>query len=176
MNKFNKWLVFSCLIVLVGCMAAPNNSSCFSAQTGDLTEAQKKITQIARAQNAMGWHYYNGDGVPKSFEESFKWFYKSANLCEASAQFNVGMMYQKGEGVKQDFNEAIKWYLKSAEQGNSSAQLNLGMMYISARGVDRNINEGIKWLSKAADQGDATAKKNLEWLFEQGYVKEFSRK
>lgn len=133
----------------------------------------KSLTRgLAEAQNAMGWHYYHGDGVPKNLEESFKWFQKAANLGESSAQFNVGMMYQKGEGVKQDLAEAAKWYRKSAEQGKASAQLNLGMMYISGRGVRQNIDEGAKWLSQAADQGDSTAKANLSWLLQQGYIKD----
>lgn len=139
----------------------------------DSKPTPKSLTRgLAEAQNAMGWHYYHGDGVPKNLEESFKWFQKAANLGEASAQFNVGMMYQKGEGVKQDLAEAAKWYRKSAEQGKASAQLNLGMMYISGRGIRQNIDEGAKWLSKAADQGDTTAKANLSWLLQQGYVKE----
>ncbi len=176
MNKYSKWFVFSCLMGLVGCMTAPNSSSCLSPQIGDVTESQKKRNELASAQNAMGWHYYHGNGVPRKLEESFKWFYKAASLCDSSAQLNVGMMYQKGEGIKQDFDEAVKWYRKSAEQGNASAQLNLGMMYISGRGVGRNINEGVKWLTKAAEQGDTKADENLTWLFQQGYIKEMPKK
>lgn len=151
-------------------MAQPKVEAKTEAKT---PSTPKSLTRgLAEAQNAMGWHYYHGDGVPKDLEESFKWFQKAANLGESSAQFNVGMMYQKGEGVKQDLAEAAKWYRKSAEQGKASAQLNLGMMYISGRGVRQNIDEGAKWLSKAADQGDSTAKANLAWLLQQGYIKD----
>ena len=151
-------------------MAQPKVEAKTEAKT---PSTPKSLTRgLAEAQNAMGWHYYHGDGVPKNLEEAFKWFQKAANLGESSAQFNVGMMYQKGEGVKQDLAEAAKWYRKSAEQGKASAQLNLGMMYISGRGVRQNIDEGAKWLSKAADQGDSTAKANLAWLIQQGYIKE----
>jgi len=132
----------------------------------------KSLTRgLAEAQNAMGWHYYHGDGVKQNYEESFKWFLKAANLGEPSAQFNIGMMYSSGTGIKQDLVEASKWYRKSAEQGKASAQLNLGMMYISGRGIRQNIEEGTKWLTKAAEQGDTTAKANLAWLSQQGYIK-----
>lgn len=137
------------------------------------TKTPKSLTRgLAEAQNAMGVHYYHGDGVKKDVEEAFKWFQKAANLGQPNAQFNLGMMYQQGEGVKQDLTEAAKWYRKSAEQGNASSQLNLGMMYISGRGVRQNIDEGAKLLNKAADQGDTTAKANLTWLLQQGYIKE----
>lgn len=138
----------------------------------EVKASPKSLTRgLAEAQNAMGVHYYHGDGVKKDTEEAFKWFQKAANLGQPNAQFNLGMMYQKGEGVKQDLAEAAKWYRKSAEQGNASSQLNLGMMYISGRGVRQNIDEGAKLLSQAADQGDSTAKANLAWLLQQGYIK-----
>lgn len=159
--------------------AANNNVATANAATADAAakkEAEKPTSKsitrgLAETQNRMGWYYYHGDGVPKNYEESFKWFQKAANLGEASAQFNVGMMYASGTGVKQDLTEAAKWYKKSAEQGKASAQLNLGMMYISGRGIRQNIDEGKKWLNKAAEQGDVTAKANLAWLTQQGYIK-----
>lgn len=149
-----------------------NNANADNAKTEAPKTTPKSLTRgLAEAQNAMGWHYYHGDGVKQNYEESFKWFSKAANLGEPSAQFNIGMMYASGTGVKEDLVEASKWYRKSAEQGKASAQLNLGMMYISGRGIRQNIDEGKKWLTKAAEQGDATAKANLAWLTQQGYIK-----
>jgi len=148
------------------------NANDTKTETPKATSTPKSLTRgLAEAQNAMGWHYYHGDGVKQNYEESFKWFLKAANLGEPSAQFNIGMMYSSGTGVKQDLVEASKWYRKSAEQGKASAQLNLGMMYISGRGIRQNIEEGTKWLTKAAEQGDTTAKANLAWLSQQGYIK-----
>jgi hypothetical protein len=66
--------------------------------------------------------YDNGWGVLKDDKLAVKWFRKSAEQGNASAQYNLGQMFELGQGVAQDNKSALKWYQKSAEQGNESAE------------------------------------------------------
>ena len=42
---------------------------------------------------------------------------KSAELGDASLQYDLGLRYTDGFDVKKDMTEAVKWLRKSAEQG-----------------------------------------------------------
>ena len=65
----------------------------------------------------------------ETMKKQLKWYRKSAEQDEATAQNNLAVMYANGYGVKRDYVEAVKWYRKSAEQGEATAQNNLGAMY-----------------------------------------------
>jgi TPR repeat protein len=54
--------------------------------------------------------YDNGNGVPEDDVEAVKWFRKSAEQGDASAQYFLGLMYAKGEGVPKDLVEAHVWF------------------------------------------------------------------
>jgi TPR repeat protein len=69
--------------------------------------------------------YGNGYGVPKDYSEAIKWYRKSAEQGNATAQCNLGVMYENGNGVPKKKSEAVKWYQKAAEQGNATARIAL---------------------------------------------------
>ena len=50
------------------------------------------------AQFALGMAYYNGDGMPQSYGEAFKWLSLAAEQGHAEAQHNLAVMYEKGQG------------------------------------------------------------------------------
>jgi TPR repeat protein len=75
----------------------------------------------ALAQNSLGWMFDTGRGVPKDYEEAFKWYSMAANQGDAEAQNNLGTMYQNGQGVRPDNVEAFRLYCLSATQGNTNA-------------------------------------------------------
>ena len=45
-----------------------------------------------------GYKYYYGQGVAKNYAEAARWFRKSAEKGNSSAQNNLGFMYEKGLG------------------------------------------------------------------------------
>src|SRR5205814_2947078 len=71
----------------------------------------------AKAQHALGFLYYKGDGLGKDFAAAAKWYRKAAEQGFAAAQCEFGGLCDKGVGVEQSDAEAVKWYRKAAEQG-----------------------------------------------------------
>jgi TPR repeat protein len=107
--------------------------------------------------------YNNGSQAALTdYAEAMKWYSKSADQGQASAQVNLGLMYAEGEGVPQNEAEAAKWYRRAAEQGNASGQSNLGVMYRNGKGVPQDPVRAYMWLSLSAAQGSQFAIKNRD--------------
>lgn len=123
---------------------------------------------LAQAQNIMGWHYFKGITVPKDMPEALNWFRKSAEMGDASGQFNLGMMYANGYGTAKNHTEAARWFKLAADQGKANAMLNLGQMYLAGRGVEQNTAEGIRLLKLSAEKGDKNAQANLDAIARSG--------
>ena len=66
--------------------------------------------------------YDNGEGVAKNAYEAVKWYRKSAEQGNASAQYNLGLCYEFGSGVGKDTSEAVMWYRKAAAQNYERAK------------------------------------------------------
>ncbi|KAJ3094326.1 hypothetical protein HDU97_008243 [Phlyctochytrium planicorne] len=108
-------------------------------------------------QTSLGVCYGSGNGVVKDLEEAVKWYIKSAEQCNADAQFSLACCYYHGIGVERDLVQAVRWYTKSAEQGNVLAQFNWG--------VEKDLKEAEKWYRMAAAQGDNVADMRLVFFF-----------
>ena len=115
----------------------------------------------AGAQNSLGWHYRDGEGVEKDPVEAVAWHRKAAEQGDSQAQHYLGEHYRDGEGVENDPVEAVAWYRKAAEQDFALAQYNLGVHYREGWGVEKDPVEAVAWFRKAAEQGDAAAQYNL---------------
>jgi len=76
----------------------------------------------------LGHLYYEGQGVPRDYEEARRLFLRAAELGNASAMNSLGRMYHEGRGVKKDDREAVRRFENAAAAGNSSAMNNLGYM------------------------------------------------
>ena len=76
----------------------------------------------ARAQFALGFMYYNGQGITRNYAEAAKWYRKAAEHGIADAQSSLGVMYANGRGITRNYAEAAKWYRKSAEHSDSDGQ------------------------------------------------------
>jgi TPR repeat protein len=59
--------------------------------------------------------YEAGDGVKPDKVEAAKWYRKSADQGDDSAQAGLGWMYYEGQGVKQDYAEAYFWLCLAPE-------------------------------------------------------------
>lgn len=75
----------------------------------------------ARAQYFLGYSYFNGRGVAKDVDESFKWYRKAAEQGDAGAQLALGGCYYAGKGVAKDEVEAFAYW--------SLAEYNYPAMY-----------------------------------------------
>jgi TPR repeat protein len=56
--------------------------------------------------------YHNGEGVPKSYRESLKWFRKAEKNEIPDAACMIGRFYRDGLGVAISHNTARSWFLK----------------------------------------------------------------
>jgi len=120
----------------------------------------------ARAQVNLGLMYYQGEGVPRDYQEALKWWRKAADQGDADAQFNLGLSYEKGLGVPQDYQEAFKWFQMAAGQGDAAAQFKLAAMYHKGEGVPKDYVLAYMWwdLSLSQKTDDDARKKEFEWL------------
>eukprot|EP00501_MAST-03F_sp_TOSAG23-6_P002275 GSMAST32.ASY1.ANO1.2375.1 assembled CDS len=107
------------------------------------------------AQCYIGRCYQYGRGVAEDHKEAFKWYTKSANLCNSMGQLNLGVCYDDGHGVAVDKKEALKWYTKSANLGNSFGQFQLGNCYDFGDGVAEDKKEAFEWFMKSANLGNS---------------------
>jgi hypothetical protein len=91
-----------------------------------------------------------GEGVSQDYAEAMKWYRKSAEQGDASAQVNIALMFDAGEGVPQDHTMAAKWFRKAADQGDAQAQYNLALMYDKGQGVPQDYILAHMWLNLSA--------------------------
>ena len=75
----------------------------------------------ARAQNAIGAMYLNGQGVKQDYAEALKQFKFAAEKGNVNAQYNLGIMYAQGQHVAQNDAEAAAWFGLAAGQGHIKA-------------------------------------------------------
>ena len=89
------------------------------------TDAKEQVSlgvRYEKEQYNLGVMSFYGFGVPKDYEQAFKWFTKAAEQGYSYAQGSLGVMYENGIGCIKDYEQAVKWYTKSAVQGHSVAQ------------------------------------------------------
>ena len=118
-----------------------------------VTETRVSAAQgDAAAQNALGFRYKWGVGVPQDDGEAVCWFRLAAAQGDAEAQNALGVMYAEGAGVPQDDAEAVRWFRLAAEQGDAEAHRLLGHMYAAGRGVPQDDVSAHMWFRLAAVQ------------------------
>ena len=94
--------------------------------------------------------YAKGQGVPKDYKMAFKWYTKSAEQGDASAQNNLGNMYKEGRVVPQDYVKAHMWY-NIASQSNEFAMkeiANLSKEHVEEQMTPKQITKAQKLASQ----------------------------
>ncbi len=152
-------LLFVGLCALVVSAQNPNAEEAFNlamtqVNAGQYTEAIPNFRAAADAGYApamvwLGFCYYQGNGVERSYPEAFKWFESAAARGDKDGQYNIARMYERGEGVKQNYAEAERWYGLAAAQGDAQAadgmerarQKRLAMEQAAADSLARVQNE-----------------------------------
>jgi TPR repeat protein len=97
----------------------------------------------AEAQQALGFFYCIGAGVPLDYVQAAMWFRKAAEQGNAEAQYRLGLSYYKGEGVLKDYAQAAFWWCKAAEQGKDTAKYNLKfLLHYKDEDVPQGYSQG----------------------------------
>ena len=113
----------------------------------------------AKAQYQIGIMYYNGEGVPQSYDEAAKWYERAAKGGDGDAQFNLGLMYAQGIGRERDYVLAHVWFTLAASTYASRQRETWAITdpYWAARNRD--------WAaSKLTSDQLATARKRIQEL------------
>jgi TPR repeat protein len=56
----------------------------------------------AQAQISLAGAYFNGEGVPKDYQQAAEWIRKAAEQGNPKAQYDFGLFYRRGYGVQQE--------------------------------------------------------------------------
>jgi uncharacterized protein len=144
-----------------------------AANDGKFTVAFDEFSNLAqqgdaRAQQALAWIYYEGQGRKKDYEKALFWYQKAAEQGNVSAQINLAQMYAYGKGVAQDFSQAARWWQQLAEQGDARAQSALAELYYRGSGVSKDVNKALALWAESAKQGIVDAQRNLGLLYGKG--------
>jgi hypothetical protein len=136
---------------------------------GDMAAAARVFREAAerghaRAQVQIGWHYEFGRGVPRDYDEAWKWYRRAAAQGDPTATSNIGGMHFYGKGVPASYAEALRYYRPAALAGERVAQFQLGYMYEYGLGVARDVHAAYQWYYKARVQGDSQARKAVDDL------------
>lgn len=68
----------------------------------------------AEAQEQLGEHYEDGNGVKQNYTKAAGWYERAAHQGYAKAQNKLGYLYLRGLGVPQNYGEAYFWITISA--------------------------------------------------------------
>lgn len=140
---------------------------------GNFAQAFEEFSALAekgdaRAQQALGWMYYDGQGRAKDYQKAAYWYGKAAEQGNVTAQINLAQMYAYGQGVEQDLGIAARWWGKLAEQGDGRSQSALAGLYYRGTGVEQNYSRAVELWEKAAQQGIIDAQRNLGLMYGKG--------
>ncbi|NOX76322.1 MAG: sel1 repeat family protein [Gammaproteobacteria bacterium] len=172
--KLNVWVVGFFVVVTMTPMAqAGFDEAVAAANDGKYGIAFKEFSALAeqndaRAQQALGWMYYEGQGRARDYQQAAFWYRKAADQGNVTAQINLAQMYAYGKGVTQDFAEAARWWEKLAEQGDGRAQSALAELYYAGSGVARSVDAAVRWWREAAEQGIVAAQRHLGLMYGKG--------
>lgn len=118
----------------------------------------EELTKLAEqgdvtARNQLGNCYFQGIGVRKNYDESLKWYLKSAEQGDKDGQYYTALIYV----TKQNYQEAVKWSQLAAEQGQAEAINQLGWHYEHGFGVEKDEKKAAALYLQNAEQGNAIA-------------------
>jgi TPR repeat protein len=101
------------------------------------------------AQNALGWMYRSGFGIPEDRAEAAKWYRQAAEQGDSDSQFVFAFMHTS---KPPNYAVAFKWFKKAAEQGDYRAFASLGYLYEKGLGTPQDFAEAASWHVKSAEE------------------------
>lgn len=173
MNKILRALTSGCLLLCLSAAQAGFEEGVAAANDGKFAVAFEEFSTLAeqgdaRAQQALAWMYYEGQGRARDYLKAAYWYQKAAEQGNVTAQINLAQMYAFGKGVAQDFSQAAHWWRELAGQGDARAQAALAGLYYQGKGVEQNLQAAANLWREAAEQGNIEAQRNLGLLYGKG--------
>src|SRR5260370_39290454 len=96
-------LSFTCCALL----CAQISFSVCHADDSNFETVKKSAKQgDAEAQIKVAGAYFQGEGVPKDYQQAVEWIRKAADQGNAKAQYDLGLFYRRGFGVQRELVEA----------------------------------------------------------------------
>jgi hypothetical protein len=124
----------------------------------DRRGAVKRLASLAErgyapAQFALAMAYFDGEGVARDYQQSYRLALAAAEQDYPGAQNMVGGFHAsvspRHDACAHDPAAAVRWYLKAAAQGNTGAMMNLVTCYETGHGVAADPVEVYVWASAA---------------------------
>lgn len=134
---------------------------------GNKKEAISILSRLAEdgyppAQNSLGLHYENGDGVDMDYKKAAEWYAQAVIQDNPYAQYNYGRLLILGRGVEINPKAAISNFRKAAEQDLFQAQLTLAKVYSDTDYEEANMVEAYIWAKIAMLKDASEASKILD--------------
>lgn len=121
-----------------------------------------------RAQCALGYIYFKGDGTEVDLDKAFIWFDMAADQGDPEGECNAAYMLVHAIGTNANLEEAIRLYKDSAAKGYVQSQFNLAHMYSDGLGVEQDWDKAIELYTRAFEGGSVPACYRLAVIYEEG--------
>ena len=72
-------------------------------------------------------------------EEAARWFRRSAEQGDPSAQTEFALRLYSGQGALRDRGRAFQYMLRAGRSGDATAQYNVGVIYQLGTGAERDV-------------------------------------
>lgn len=170
MFKKTRYAALIFMLLVCNTVRAGYEDGAKAAKNGDFVTALREFMPLAEqgdslAQFRVGGLYLNGAGVEKNKDIAFKWFLKSANNGNASAQLILASDYHN----QKKYNLAAEWYAKLVEKGSPEAMFYLAEIYrAGAAGVPKDLEKSASLMKSSAEKGYDNAKYSIGMYYYQG--------
>ncbi len=121
----------------------------------------------ARAYNAMGVDYREGEGVKADGHKAMECFVKAFEGGYPNAASNISFLYQLADdyGIEKDDDKAFYYTKAAAMNGDADCMGFLGQYYYRGIGCERNYKLAAYWSKKGYDGGSTIPNYILSQLF-----------
>ena len=124
----------------------------------------------------IGIMYQQGQGVPQSASEAYRWFrisneaYKEQrpNRVFYPATVQMARALQTGVGVARDDKAAVQMWLAAAKEGSPDAMLGYANMVVAGRGTIQNPSIAFQYYTRAANHWNLDAMVALAQMYAKG--------
>lgn len=110
----------------------------------------------------LGLLYYNGLGVPRSYESAFSYFRSAALHDNAKGQLHTARMLQYGIGTAADCSQAVQFYNKLCTKG--SWRLDFEVAF--SRYMEGDMTQALLLYEMLAERGMVEAQTNVAWFYD----------
>jgi len=138
----------------------PETSPSSVVKTATLEELRQMAEQgDDDAENSLGLHYAQGDGVKLDEHEAVRWFLRAAQHGNVAAQSKLGSIYYSGRGVRKDLTQAYFWMVVARLSGDEASKtLSPGIRYELTRDQVTAIEvEAGRWLHQQRQKSKPSA-------------------